>query len=200
MAARWPAGRWRARRFRPVVVQQSGDLRRPRRTARRARRPSRRREDGGARAKWRSEDAFEQAALAPLDGRRRFSRRLTAHLRIAKPLLLLCGIDDRPRLGILLPEDQAVHEALVLVSDRAGLAIDLGADVGIDTALAGLGDQRPLRSITRRRLLGGSLLLGTAGQRRRQRLLGLIGRSRLLWTRFAGTRRTQVGIGRHGER
>src|SRR4051812_22526117 len=58
-----------------------------------------------------SEDAFEQAALAALDGRRSPGRRLAGGLRLAQPLLLLLGIEDDARRRGIAPEDQAVDPA-----------------------------------------------------------------------------------------
>ena len=72
-------------------------------------------------------------------------------LRVAQPLLLLLGIEDDARRRLVLPEDQAVDEGLVLLGDGAGVAIDLAADVGIDATGARLGDQRLLRGFARAR-------------------------------------------------
>src|SRR5262245_7435113 len=150
-----------------------------------------------------SEDAFEQAALAPRDGRRGAAGRLARRLRVPQALLLLGGIEHDAGGRCLLPEDQAVDEALVAVVEGLGVLVHPAADVGIDAALGGLGDQRLLRTRGAGGGAGaraGDALLGAAGERRRQRLLGLVGRRHFLRTGLARARRTQFGVGRHGER
>ena len=96
-----------------------------------------------------SEDAFEEAALAPRDGRRVAGGGLAGRLGVAQPLLLLGRVDDDAGGLRALPEDQAVDEGLVVVVERLGVLVDAAADVGVDAAaraLAGLGNQRLLRA------------------------------------------------------
>src|SRR5262249_15450400 len=150
-----------------------------------------------------SEDAFEQAALAPRDGRRGAAGRLARRLRVPQALLLLGGIEDDAAGRRPLPEDQVVDDGLVAVVDGPGVLVHPAADVGIDPALGGLGDQRLLRPRGAGGGAGaraGGTLLGTAGERRRQRLLGLIGRRHFLRPGLTRARRTPFGGGRHGER
>src|SRR5262249_18931306 len=71
-----------------------------------------------------SEDAFEQAALAARDGRRRARCRLAGRLGVAQALLLLGRVEDDAGGRLLLPEDQAVDERLVVVVDGPGVLVD----------------------------------------------------------------------------
>src|SRR6266851_9884364 len=153
-----------------------------------------------------SEEAFEKAALAPRDGGRGAGGGLASRLGVAQALLLLGRVDDGARGRRVLPEDQAVDERLVAVVERLGVLVDAAADVGVDAAagaLARLLNQRLLRTgrgRRRRAAAAGDALLEAAGQRRRQRLLGLVGRSHFLRPGLARARWTQLGVGRHGER
>src|SRR3954468_8408867 len=84
-----------------------------------------------------SEDAFGQAAVAPRDGRRGAGGRLTGRLGVTDALLFLGGIDDDAAGLRILPEDQAVDEALVVVGNRLGVLIDPAADIGIGGGATG---------------------------------------------------------------
>src|SRR5262245_38710472 len=104
----------------------------------RRRRPGRRARPGGARSPAGSEDAFEQAALTTLDGRRLARSWLAGGLGVADALLLLGRVDDDTGRRRILPEDQVVDERLVAVVDGLGVLVDPAADVGVDVAGAGL--------------------------------------------------------------
>src|SRR5215204_6172679 len=112
--------------------------RRARRLRRFPRARSRRTEPGDARSLPDSEQAFEQAALAPLDGRRLARGRLARRLGVADTLLLLGRVDDHAGRRRILPEDQAVDERLVAVVDGLGVGVDPAAEVGVDVAAARL--------------------------------------------------------------
>src|SRR6201999_1648014 len=122
-------------------------------------------------------------------------RGLADRLGITQALLLLRRIDDRAAGPLVLPEDQAVDEGVVLARDGARVGIDLAADVGVDAALAGFLHQRLLGGVAgagARRLAGlaGVRLLNATGECGRQRLLGLVARRDFLRTRLARPRRT----------
>src|SRR5262245_34315779 len=141
------------------------------------------------------EQAFEQALLLALDGRRLALGRGLAERGILLQALALGDGIDLDAIGLLLaPKDEAVDDRLVALDLLGGFLVDLGTDIGIDAGGAGVLQQRHLAAclVGGGRADAGVLAVAEEGGPR------LIRGRALLRAGGAGLRRPQVEVRRQG--